>query len=546
MPDAKKQNYLHGASILAVGVIVMKILGAIYKIPIGNLLGDEGNAYFLAAYNVYNVFLTVATAGFPVVLSRLIAEAITQNRPMQVRRTFHVALMTFLVLGIVSALIMYFFPVELAAMLSRPEAAQSIQVLAPGIFLVCLASAYRGYCQGHENMVPTTIGQVLEVLVKVIVGLALAWYLLRAGRSLPIASAGTIFGVTAGGLAMFIYMFTYKTRHYKNKPVANPDVPDSRWKIFKSLVRIGLPITVGASSLVLINFIDTMIINNRLQTAAGFSDTDSAVLYGVFGKAQTLYNLPASFITALTISIVPAIAAAMVLKKGIEASRIAENSLRIAAVVALPMGVGLTVLANPIMNTVYTDSHASGAAILALFGIPSFFVCMALVMNSILQAHGNERCTIYSMVAGGLVKIAVNWVLVGNPDVNILGAPIGTLCCYVVMCGINYFFLCRHMEQRPRLRLVLLRPLLCSALMGAAAWGVYGLAARLLASGGELGRLTMLIAMVFAIGVAAVLYLVLIILMRAITLEDMQLIPKGEKLARLLHIRSGAEDSADM
>ena len=448
-----------------------------------------------------------------------------------------VAFATFLALGLVSALVMFLFPVELADMLGWPEAAQSIWVLSPAIFLVCLASAYRGYCQGHENMIPTTVGQVLEVLGKIIVGLALAWYLVRGGRSLPIASAGAISGVPAGALIMFPYMLIYKQRHYKRQPVASPDVPDSRGKIFASLIRIGLPITIGASSLVLINFFDTMIISDRLQSAAGFTDTESAILYGVFGKAQTLYNLPASLITALTISVVPAIASAMALRHRTEASRIAENSLRIATVVALPMSVGLTVLADPIMRVIYADSHASGVMILALLGIPSYFVCMALVMNAVLQAHGNERCTIYSMLAGGLVKIGINWYLVGNPEINILGAPIGTLCCYIVMCTMNYYFLCRYLEERPRLHVMLLRPLLSSAAMGAAAWGVYGLAVRLLAGGGEPGRLSMFIAMVAAIGVAVVIYLVMVVMTRAVTREDMKLIPKGEKLARLLHIR---------
>ena len=206
MAEPKKQNYLHGATILAAGVIIMKILGAIYKIPLGNILGDDGYAHFLTAYNIYNVFLTIATAGLPVALSRLISEANTLNRPMQIRRTFNVAFLTFLVLGAISTLLMYIFPNELANAIEDIEAAQSIWALSPAVLLVCLTSTYRGYCQGFGNMTPTTVGQVLEVLVKVAVGLVLALILTKAGKSLPVCSAGAIFGVTVGSLAALVYI----------------------------------------------------------------------------------------------------------------------------------------------------------------------------------------------------------------------------------------------------------------------------------------------------------------------------------------------------
>lgn len=513
----------------------MKILGAIYKIPLGNILGDEGYTHFLVAYNIYNVFLTIATAGLPVALSRMVAEANTLGRTNQVQRTFSVAWLTFLVLGAVSSLIMFILPTELANLMNDVEAAQSILALSPAVILVCLTSTYRGYCQGHENMKPTTVGQVLEVFVKVAVGLVLAWYLTRVGKSLPIASAGAIFGVTAGSLAALIYMFIVKRRQYSNLPAAS-DTPSSRWSILKILLRIGIPITLGSSVLSLINLVDTGLCMGRLQDAAGFSYADAKILYGVYGKAQTLYNLPAAFITPLTISVVPAIAACMARLDRKEASTIAENSLRISTVIALPMGVGLSVLSYPIMNVLYPNSNAAGPELLCLMGAASFFVCIAIIQNAILQAHGNEIYPVYSMLAGGTVKIVVNWFLVANPDINIVGAPIGTLCCYIVMCVLNHIFMCRCLDRKPSLGRILLRPLLSSAAMGFGAWGIYGLAARFL-GGPDMGRMMMALCMVLAIGVAVVIYLVLIIATRAITAEDMKLIPKGEKLAKLLKIR---------
>ena len=532
MSEPKKQNYLHGAAILAFGVVIMKILGFIYKVPLGNILGDKGYAHFLVAYNIYSVFLTLATAGLPVALSRMISEADTMGRYNQVRRIFSMAWRTFFVIGVVCTLIMALFPAQLAGLLNDPGAEASILALSPAVLLVCLTSAYRGYCQGHENMTPTTVGQVLEVLAKVAVGLALAWYLIKTGHSLEEGSAGAIFGVTVGSLAALGYMFYVKRRYYGSGREGT-DTPGSRSKVLKTLLRVAIPITLGSSVLSLINLIDSGLCLGRLQDAAGFSEAAATELYGVYGKAQTLYNLPASFITPLTISVVPAIAAARAMGRRGEASRIAENSLRIAVVLALPMGVGLSVLAGPIMNTVYPGSHGSGPELLTIMGAASFFVCMALMMNAILQAGGNEKYPIYSMIAGGVVKIAVNWFLVADPDINIIGAPIGTLSCYAVMCVMNFIFLCRCLPEKPSLRRILLRPVAASALMGLTAWAVYGLGARFLGGGGLMGAVSMLA----AIGAAVVVYLVLTIALRAVTYEDMKLIPKGEKLARVLHIK---------
>jgi stage V sporulation protein B len=537
LSEAKKQNYLHGATILAAGVVIMKILGAIYKIPLGNILGDEGYAYFFAAYSIYTIFLTLSTAGLPVALSRLISEANELGRPMQARKTFRVAFATFFVVGIVCTLVMYFYPNELAAMIGKPQIAQSLWAISPAVFLVCLTSAYRGYCQGRQNMTPTTVGQVLEVLVKVIFGLILAWYLVRAGKSLPIASAGAISGVTVGSLAALGYMYTYKRRFYPERAIAAADTPDSSYRILRRIIRIGVPITLGASVLNLINFIDTALVINRLQSAAGFSDYDSSVLFGVYGKAQTLYNLPASIITPLCISVVPAIAACMARCSRVEASRIAENSLRISVVLALPMGTGLSVLAYPIMNGIYPGSNAAGPELLTLLGVASFFVCLALMQNAILQAHGNELYTVLSMVAGGVVKVGINWVLVADPAINITGAPIGTLCCYAVICVMNYLFLSKCLKNKPRLGHILLRPLLSSLVMGAGAWAVYGFAIRFLSGGTAPGVWTIRLALLAAVGVGVLLYLIMVVLTRAVTREDMMLIPKGDKLARILHIR---------
>ena len=269
LQESSKQNYLHGAAMMTAGVVVIKILGAIYKIPLGNILGDEGYGYFSVAYNIYYVFLNMATAGMPVALSRMISEADTLGRPVQARKIFRVAWLTFAIFGLLLGLVMFLFPTELAGMLNNVRAAQSIWALSPALVLVYLTSTYRGYAQGMSNMKPTTVSQILEVVGKVAVGLVLAWSFTRAGKSLPVASAGAIFGVTAGGAFALIYVAIYYHRHYPEKPVADPDVPDSAGHILVTLLRISIPIALGSSVLSIINLVDTKLIMYRLQTALG-------------------------------------------------------------------------------------------------------------------------------------------------------------------------------------------------------------------------------------------------------------------------------------
>jgi stage V sporulation protein B len=532
---AKEQNYLHGAAIMTAGVIIMKILGALYKIPLGNMLGDDGYGLFLQAYYVYSLFLTLATAGFPVALSRMISAAQTRGLQMQARRTYQVAWWTFFALGVVCSAVMFIFPDWLAdSMINSPDAALSIQALAPAVLLCCVTSTYRGLTQGYGNMTPTTVSQILEVLAKVAAGLALAAYLIKAGYDKPVAVSGAIFGVTVGSLAALLYMLIYKMRNYRFEVVSEPDIPESAGTIFKNLLSIGIPIALGSVALALINLIDAGLCMSRLQSAVGFSYSHAKTLYGVYGKAQTLFNLPSAFITPLTISIVPAISAKLVMNAREEAGKISEDSLRISMAMALPMGIGLAALSEPIMNVIYPNAHESGPLLLCLLGIASIFVCFSLMSTAVLQATGKEKLTLYSIIAGGLVKITVNWFIVAVPEINIYGAAIGTICCYVTMGTLNLIFINRSFEKGLSMKNIFLKPAVPSIIMGIIAIAVYygGMAVL-----GSDSRMMMALVMCVAIGIAVIVYAVSVIKLRVITSEDMKLIPKGEKVAKLLHMK---------
>ncbi len=544
MSASKNQNYLHGAAILAVAVVIVKILGAIYKIPLGNILNDEGFAHINVAYNLYNVLLTLSTARLPIALAKLISEANSLNKPLQIKRTFNVAITSFVVLGAAGSAVMLAFPTELAAFMEDVEASQSILTMAPSVILVCIMSAFRGYTQGLSDMRPTSVSQVIEVAGKVIFGLAAVLLLERQGASLPILSAGAISGVSFGSLVACVYIGVVAIKRMKDESLRLAEHPgdadtetDSSKAILKRLVKIGIPIALGSCVLSVITLVNTKLVLGRLQNAAGFSFEDAKVLFGVYSKALTLYNLPAAIITPLTISVVPAIAGFLAKKHYSEAKTVIESSLRISTIIALPMAVGLSVLSGPIMDGLYYGSAEQGTTLLAIMGAASFFVCLSLMTTAILQAGGRERLPMYTMLIGGTMNIVLNWFLVGNPNINIFGAPIGTLLCYVVMSGLNLWFVMNKLPERPKLAKVFLMPAINCLIMGFVAWLLYPAVLGLIGAGTQPERKLVLIGLVAAIGAAIIVYLLLTIVTRAITLDDMKLVPKGEKIAELLHIK---------
>ena len=528
---------MKGAAILAATVVIVKLIGAVYKIPLYNMLGDEGTSHFLVTYTIYNLLLTISTAGIPVALSRLISAAAATERYNQVRRYYKIAMPAFAIVGAVCAIIMFVFAKQLAALMGVYEITLGVQVLAPAVLFCCIISVYRGYSQGFGNMAPTAISQIMEVVCKVIIGLILAWLLVRLGYDTPVISAGAIVGVTLGLALCIPILAVHKKKMDRVEVKQGTDVPMSKKETLKILLKVSIPIAIGASIFNIIALVDTKIVVARLQTGAGFSYEQANILFGVYGKAQSLFSLPSAIIVPLTISIVPAIAAAIANKQSREAKTITGSSLKLTNLLAMPAGVGLFVLANPIFDVLFWNSNENGPLLLAILGIASFFVCLQLLTTAILQANGYEKFTVLTLPLGGILKIGLNWILVGNPNIGIIGAPIGTLACYVFIFLLNMVFIMWKVKDRPKFTPVFLKPAICTLVMGAAAWASYGLFQKIGSGILGTGRMATAVFMVAAIVVAIVVYVILIIATHTITHDDMKYVPKGEKISKLLRIK---------
>ena len=540
----KQNSFFGGAAILAAGILVVKLIGMFYKIPLINIIGEAGAADFNNAYNIYAVLLTVSTAGLPVAVSKLVSEANALNRRNQVRRTFRLALVLFLTLGLISFLVMFFRADALAGMMNDSKAAAGIRALAPAVVCVGCLAALRGYSQGHSNMAPTSVSQIIEALCKLVVGLGLAFWLVKQGKDPDVAAAGAITGVTVGTVVALIYMVLDFFLSRGREDTHGTDRPDSAGSILANILKIAVPITLSSSMVGIVTVIDSSLVQGQLQSALNLTEKASRTLYGNYSGALNIYNLPTSLMAAITASVIPAVSAALARRDRRGAARITGSALRITALLSFPMGVGLFVLGTPIIRLLFPSLNVEVAGpLLSTLGIATPFVCMVLVCNSVLQAHGFINLPVIVMVLGGIVKIVNNYNLVGA--IGIAGAPVGNILCFGLALVLDLVVITRVIPNRPRLLPIFVKPAIASAIMGGAAWAVYGLLSRVLTAeqvneAGEtirvVSRMGNALGIFLAIAVAGVVYLVLVVAIRAISKDDLALMPKGDKLARLLRL----------
>ena len=525
----RRQNFMGGAAILALAVAVTKLLGALYKIPLGNLLDREGMAHFYAAYNIYSLLLVLSTAGLPLALSRLVSRAAAQGRLNAQRCIFRTALALLTAIGLVCSAVMCLYPQWLSGLLHDSLAAPAIRALGPAVLFVCLTSAVRGYTQGLGDMTPTAVSQMTESAGKLVIGLGLCLVLLHRGADSSLCAAGAIAGVTAGSLLALAVLAVYLLR--RRRPIIASDTPPARPAVLRELLTAGIPITLGAAGMSLITLLDQALVMSTLQNTLGYTEAAATALYGEYTFGMTLFALPPSFIYPVTVSLVPDIAAALARGDRAAAGRSTAAALKLTTLIALPAGAGLSVLAGPILHLLYPAVPATAEAAayhLTILGIACIFVCLMVATNGVLQAYGKEYIPVVTLLCGGVLKIVTNYLMVGDPATNVRGAPVSTLYCYALIVVLNLIAIARCVPERPAYLRLFAKPLLITAVMALAARSSYDLLARVLPARW---------AVLPAIAAAAVVYGVLALALGAVTRADVIGLPKGEKIAEILHLR---------
>ncbi len=536
MSQQKKQSFLHGAALLASAVAIVKVIGAFYKLPLNAIIGTRGFAYFNTAYDIYSVLLMISTAGLPVAMSRMISAANSLGNTAQVKRIYRTAQIIFCTLGLAGTLLMTIFCRELAAFQEQPDAWAAILCLGPSVLLICLTSSFRGFFQGQSNMMPTSVSQVLEASFKLVVGLGAAWLLLKTTDSVPLAAGGAISGVTAGCLVAASYLFYLFRKAYKSLDEdTSGQAPLGYLATAKQLLTIAVPITIGSAGLQIIAMMEVKVFMSQLLNL-GYVQEAADSMKGVYNMAQTIFNMPCAFIPPITISAIPAITSALTLGKHEQVRATEESASRITALLSMPCAFGLAVLARPVMALLggYSGEALDLAEnLMRILSLCIIFNSMVMLTNAIMQAHGHVTLPVINMFVGGVLKLGIIWFLTGDPDIHIAGAPIGTVLCYVCIGGLNLFAMNRVIQQPPHMIRNMLKPLAAAGLMSGAVLLTYWPLSRVFSLGSTLGKLV-LCAVPILVGV--VVYVGAVVVLKVITREDCLLLPKGEKIARLLRL----------
>ena len=526
----KKQNFLQGTALLAMATAIVKVIGALYKIPLNAIIGAQGFGYFNTAYEIYNVLLMISTAGLPVAMSRMISQASSLNHYRQVRKIYSTARGIFLALGIAGTLLMTLFCRQLAAFQNQPDAWFAIGCLGPCCLLICLMSTFRGFFQGQSNMLPTSVSQVLEAVTKLIVGIAAAVILLKATGEIPMAAGGAILGVTASCLVSSFYLLGKFRKSFKLMPETD-DQAETFGATAKGLLIIAIPITVGSAGLQILTMLETKLYMGQLLNL-GYSQDQADTMKGIYNMTQTIFNMPCAFITPITISIIPAITSQLTLRNHKEARSTEESAIRVMALISMPCAFGLGVLAEPVTALLggYTGEKLTLAtSLMTVLGFSIIFNAIVLVTTAIMQAHGHVNRPVVNMFIGGILKLVAVYVLTGNPHIGILGTPIGTFLCYIAISVLNISSIRSLISESPAIVKNLLRPFFSAAIMGILTWlSWFGLK--------SLGIDSRLILCGAPIMVGVIVYCFAVLKLKAITREDCLLLPKGEKIANLLKL----------
>lgn len=526
-----KDNFIKGAAILSIAGLIVKILGAVYRIPLTNLIGTEGIGYYQPAYGVYNLLLVVSLSGFPTAIAKMVSERRATSNYKGAYEVYKISRWGLFLIGLVSSVFVFIFARDLVTFLGFPGSYFSMLALVPALFAVPLLSAYRGFFQGMQNMVPIAFSQLIEQVFRVIVGLYLAYALV--GRGLEEAAAGATFGASVGGVAALILiyiMFLFARKNIK-KEIANSsgNKTENTWSIVKELLYIAIPITIGASIAPLMGIIDSYIVSNRLALI-GYDSVQIADMYGeLSGTAHTLINFPQVFSTAVAMSLVPAITYAYTRRDIKRLNKTANAGVKMSLIIGLPCGIGLLMLAEPIIAMLYSsigpEKHASSGKLLEILAIGVIFLTLVQAFTAILQSVNKQFHPVKNLAVGLVVKVVISYILIAIPDINIRGAAISTTIAYFIVAILNW-----HDVKKAKIKIDIIgvssRTLLSTAAMAVSVAASFRLFTMILGSRN--------LATLGSIAVASAVYVVCLFLTGAITKEDLELIPKGEKLKKFV------------
>ncbi|MBP3301265.1 MAG: polysaccharide biosynthesis protein [Clostridia bacterium] len=464
-----RRGFMLGALILSLSGFLSKLCGAIFKIPLTNLVGMEAMGYFGSAYAIYNFLLALATAGIPTGISTMIAKSIARKKYKDISTVLKIAAMIFLIFSSVLTVLGLAFAGPLAEMMNSADAYWCMLAIMPAVFFITVVAIFRGFFQGHNNMVPTAVTNVIEAFLKLVAGYGFALILHLQGYSPPVVVGGAMAGVTFGTIISALFMLIrYMTRGVSYRLTVSDCLHDEstpRKTLTKQFLGITFPIMLSSITANLMSALDAFFVVNRMELY--MTSSEANLRWGCYSSgALTIFNLPSFFIISIGTSLVPSISMAYARKDKPLVKNTLDSALKYSAILAFGFGFGLSAVAEGAVRLFYGRQSEEAIAIATvLLEIVSFaLVCVGLtnVTASILQSVGKAHMSVVSVAVGSVVKTLFTFLLVSIPGINVSGAPISTNIAYPIMLLMNLFFIRKYLDYTPKIGEVLLKPLLCA------------------------------------------------------------------------------------
>ncbi|MDD3395213.1 MAG: polysaccharide biosynthesis protein [Anaerotignum sp.] len=530
----RKASFVKQAAILATAGILVRFLGFVYRVPLTNMIGDQGNGIYSAGYYIYTFLLILSSAGLPAAISKMVSERIALKEYRNAHRVFQSALLVSGSLGLVFAILLGVFGQQIADFANAPESYYCILTLSPTIFIVAVMSAYRGYFQGMNTMVPTAVSQIVEQVFNAFFSVYLAYVFLSYGvsageKNIPLGAAGGTAGTGIGAAAgLLVVLFSYlliRPSIQKKIKKCHQSFEESHTDTAVQLLKTAWPIIAGTAVFSITNLIDMNMVTRILESTS-FSHNEAMDLYGqLSGKYVTLTTLPVSVSTALATAALPSIAASVKLREYKQVRRKMNITFRISMIISVPAAVGIGVLGGPIIHLLFPMA-SDGGALLTVGAVSILFLALCQTATGILQGIGHIKVPVIGAILGAITKIVLNLLLIGIPALNVLGAVLSTTGCYLVAGVFDVIMLSRITGVKFDMMGTFLKPLAGAAVMGVASLAVFHIVNMLYPS----NTLATVCSILFSVGI----YAMVMLLIGGITEDDLNSLPKGTKIIQLL------------
>lgn len=537
----KNSSFLMQGIILAAAGIITRLIGIAYRIPVNNILGDEGQGFYGCAFSIYNIALLLTSYSLPLAVSKLVSARVSKKEYKNAMRIFKGALLFAIIVGAVVGIIVFVGAEFIAGeIMSLKLSAYALRVLAPGLFIVAVMGVVRGFFQGMGTMVPTALSQIVEQIVNAIVSIIGASYLLEMGKkvkeakentSVPYAygAAGGTLGTVSGALigliflvlVMMLFYPTLKRRVQKDKTKNLEGYGD----IYSVLLLTIAPVILSTAIYNISETLDQGIFSN-IMVAQGHTEKETAELLGMFtGKYNTLINIPLAVANALGASLIPSLTATVAsgTKKQIHAK--INMVIRFVMMIAIPCAVGFLVLAEPILDLLYNGNIEIPARMLQLGAITVIFYCLSTVTNAILQ--GINKMT--TPVKHGAISLVIHliglYIMLVFFKWEIYAVVAGNIIFSLSMCILNARALKQAVRYQQEIKRTFLIPLGASAIMGVITFTTYFLIKIALPDA---------MATILALAFAVLVYGICLLKFGALTADEVVALPKGASIYKLL------------